>query len=102
MAIYEERAKQHQKIIKELHSTYREKNEKYGDSFVESVAEWGFSAAGVRITDKFMRMKGLMKSGTLEENGTDESLRDTLLDMANYCIMTTMILDEKSENKEEE
>ena len=35
MAIYEERAKQHQKIIKELHSTYREKNENYGDSFVD-------------------------------------------------------------------
>lgn len=102
MKTYEERAKQHQKIIKELHSTYREKNEKYGDSFVDSVSEWGFSAAGVRITDKFMRMKGLMKSGSLEENGTDESLRDTLLDMANYCIMTTMILDEGSDKKEEE
>ena len=43
-----------------------------------------------------------MKSNILEENGTDESLRDTLLDMANYCIMTTMILDESRENKEEE
>ena len=102
MKTYKERAKQHQKIIKELHSTYREKNEKYGDSFVDSVSEWGFSAAGVRITDKFMRMKGLMKSGSLEENGTDESLRDTLLDMANYCIMTAMILDNEGDKKEEE
>jgi hypothetical protein len=85
--------KSHQELLKALHETYCEKNEKYGNSFSTTVASWGFVAAGVRIEDKFNRMKQLMMSGNLADNGTDERLRDTLLDMANYCIMTVMELD---------
>lgn len=87
----------HKKILDELHNTYNIKNKMYGDSFSESIKEWGYAAVGIRITDKFLRMKQLLRSESFGNNGTDESLRDTLSDMANYCIMSIMQLDEKKD-----
>lgn len=91
----------HWSLAKELYDTYVKKNQLYGDSFSDSIKEWGFAAAGIRITDKFLRMRNLIHNKNLYVNDTDEQLRDTLLDMANYCIMTVMKLDENDVNKKE-
>lgn len=87
----EEKFKMHEKLCNELNETYKVKNTKYGDSFGSSVQEFGYIAALTRISDKYNRMKQLILS---KEDGsdTDERLEDTLLDMANYCIMTVMEL----------
>lgn len=73
------------KIINDLKQTYISKNKDYGNSFEESLDEFGEIAGIVRIGDKFNRIKSLSK--TEEVNVKDESKIDTLLDMANYCIM---------------
>ncbi len=51
----------------------------------------------IRLGDKFNRFKALSRispaDGT-QQQVTDESIRDTLMDLANYTIMTIMELDE--------
>lgn len=91
----QERVKRHQEIVEELNRVYEQKNTDYGDSFAESVREFGIVAALTRISDKYNRFKRLAL-GNRNLVG-DESIRDTLLDMANYCIMLSMILEEEQE-----
>ena len=64
----------------------KEKNEKYGNSFIESIEKYGAIAALTRMGDKFKRLETLILN---EDNGedTDESLTDTALDLANYLYM---------------
>lgn len=76
-------------IITDLEQTYIAKNKDYGNSFEESLNEFGEIAGLVRIGDKFNRAKNLSEN---KANVTDESKIDTYLDMANYCIMQAMWL----------
>lgn len=45
----------------------------------------------IRLGDKFNRFKNLTRSGLRQV--VDESIRDTLIDLANYAIMTVMEID---------
>lgn len=76
-------------IITDLEQTYIAKNKDYGNSFEESLNEFGEIAGLVRIGDKFNRAKNLSEN---KANVIDESKIDTYLDMANYCIMQAMWL----------
>ena len=78
-------------ITNEMAETYTLKNSDYGDSFSQSVKEFGPVAGVVRISDKFNRLKSLL-SGK-EQKVNDESVLDTLTDMACYCIMLRMELE---------
>lgn len=82
--------------ISEMMDIYKKKNKDYGNSFIESCDEEGLAAARVRLGDKWNRFKTLTQKG---EEGLvkDESIRDTLIDMANYAIMTVMWMDKNSE-----
>ena len=70
----------------------QEKNTAYGDSFAKSVDEDGLLVLKIRLGDKFNRVSSLIKKGELKEN--DESLKDTLLDMAGYSILALKYLKE--------
>lgn len=70
----------------------QEKNTAYGDSFTKSVDEFGLTVIPIRLSDKFNRISSLIKKGELKEN--DESLADTLLDMAGYSILALKYLKE--------
>lgn len=74
-------------ITNNMAKTYAAKNHDYGNSFEQSLDKFGLVAAVVRIGDKMNRIESLMKK---EAKVKDESIKDTLLDMANYAIMTTM------------
>lgn len=76
-------------ITTEMLNTYIAKNHDYGDSFSKSFEEFGLISSIIRLSDKLNRLKKL-KNSTAK---TDEPIRDTLLDMANYCILTIMELD---------
>ena len=69
---------------------YHRKNHDYGDSFRKSLEEFGLVAAVVRMSDKMERIKTLAKGE--EAKVQDEKIRDTLMDLANYAIMTVMEL----------
>ena len=75
-----------------LAATLQEKNQAYGDSFTESVDKFGKTVIAVRLSDKFNRISELIKRDELKEN--DESLEDTLLDMAGYSILGLKYLEE--------
>ena len=47
--------------------------------------------ARIRLGDKYLRFKTLSKGNTAMVK--DESIKDTLLDMANYAIMTVLELE---------
>lgn len=67
----------------------------YGDSFNQTLDEEGIVALRVRLADKWNRFKQLSKgSNPLVK---DESLIDTMEDMANYLIMGIMWLEEQEE-----
>lgn len=75
-------------IADAMAKTYRAKNKDYGDSFGRSVQRHGLISALTRISDKYNRLEQLVMSG--EARVKDETMEDTLLDMASYCIMTVM------------
>ena len=80
----------HGVICRELEELYKKKNADYGDSFHKSYEEFGNVMAAIRMSDKLNRFKALIKA---DAQVKDESVRDTMLDLANYAIMTVMELD---------
>lgn len=74
----------HKKICDDLNSVYEAKNHDYGDSFAR-VREHYPQSINIRLWDKLLRLDQL-NSG-VNAMVKDESIEDTLLDMANYCIM---------------
>lgn len=87
--------KHHARLCEELNDLYRRKNHDYGDSFHESWIEWGLPMAAIRIGDKYKRLVSLLKGA--EQAVKDESIRDTLIDLANYALMTAMELDRQKD-----
>lgn len=80
----------HKQICEELNRMYEAKNHDYGDSFGETYKKLGIISAVTRITDKVNRLQVLC---TKESKVKDESVIDTLKDLANYAIMTLIELD---------
>lgn len=78
----------HREICEEINDLYARKNHDYGDSFHQTFVEEGMAMARIRLGDKFNRFKILSRSG--EQKVDDESIRDTLIDLANYAIMTVL------------
>lgn len=73
-------------ICNELVTLQKAKNADYGDSFSKSVKEFGLTAVLIPITNKVNRLKQLLQ--TDEAQVKDESIDDTLKDIACYAIMT--------------
>lgn len=76
--------KLHKQLCEKLHETYAKKNSDYGDSFAKT-REIVPNAILVRLHDKLNRVTALL-SGT-KQQVNDESIDDTLLDLANYALM---------------
>jgi len=76
----------HAEICIELNKIYVKKNNDYGDSFSKSYDEFGMAMPCIRLDDKLNRLKSLTKGK--DQQVKDESIKDTLLDLANYAIMT--------------
>ena len=85
-------------LTNEILKIYREKNADYGDSFSKSYKEFGIIAPVVRMSDKMERIKQLSKAEDIKVK--DESLRDTLIDMANYALMTAVEMELENEIEE--
>lgn len=74
----------HWTICRDLHETYKAKNADYGDSFAMVRNKYP-NAILIRLNDKLNRLETLMNGA--QQHVNDESVDDTLLDLANYCIM---------------
>jgi len=80
------------KISETLSDTYKNKNSDYGDSFAKVRDKYNkiFPVILIRLADKFSRLETLLLSGT--QKVKSESIEDTLLDTAAYCIMEVIEL----------
>ena len=85
----------HTNICDQMNNIYRMKNQDYGDSFGKGFKEYGIMMPVIRLEDKFNRFKKLALTG--DRKVQDETIKDTLIDLANYAIMTLVEM-EISEN----
>ena len=91
MAKYQYKYDRHKEITAKMLDVYSRKNEDYNDSFGQMFQELGPVTALTRIGDKFNRIKNLStRPGRLV---ADETVEDTIFDMANYCIMMLIELE---------
>lgn len=91
-----QRVKIHESICNKLTTTYEQKNNDYGNSFSVMRKEYD-NAILIRLFDKYSRLKSL-KSG-ITQKVADESVKDTLLDLANYCILELIEMEIENECK---
>lgn len=85
----------HEELCKYLNTLYAQKNHDYGDSFHLTYLEEGMAMPRIRLSDKFNRFRTLSRTSQLVN---DESIKDTLIDLANYAIMTILEI-EQAEGK---
>ena len=101
----EQYLKRFKEITEEMHNTSKRKNSDYtadcGDAFanfklVEEMSicsvETGFLT---RMTDKMARLAGLSSGRDVKVK--DEKYADTLTDLANYCILLRIYLENKGD-----
>ena len=82
-------------VTEEMNALYERKNHDYGNSFSETFRKLGIISAATRMLDKMNRIVSLVTKDQQKVN--DESLRDTLIDIANYAVMTIIEIDKKKE-----
>ena len=85
-------------ITDKMFETFKEKNHDYGSSFSNLFKECGMTYAYGHMAEKLERVKSLMKD---EAKVNGEGMKDSLLDLANYAILTVMEID-KNENEQKE
>jgi len=80
-------------VLKQMALIHRAKNADYGNSFELAAAMLKRPVAEVllsRMTDKLARACNLVSNGNAAVK--DESLADTLLDLANYAVLAVVAL----------
>ena len=77
---------EHKKLCDLMHEIYIKKNSDYGNSFSDLYEEYGSIISEIHIREKFNRFKQLRTN----ESQVGESIEDTLMDMANYCLLTLL------------
>ncbi|MCK4258062.1 MAG: DUF1599 domain-containing protein [Halanaerobiales bacterium] len=77
-------------IFDNLRKTLLAKNHDYGNSFSHLYEEYGLISYIIRIDDKISRLKTLTSNDNLVK---DESIKDTLTDIAGYTILALLELE---------
>lgn len=89
------RIKEHKKIINKMHDLYIKKNADYGDSVSVTYKKYGDVSFLVRMEDKLNRLHSLTQN---KQQVADEKMEDTLIDLANYCIL--MLIEKRCDNND--
>ena len=84
-------------VLDEMKELHAKKDKDYGSAFHKSFEEFGATAGVVRLNDKMERVKSLVKNGKVEVK--DESLLDSLEDLACYAVMLYVELKNKDNGK---
>ena len=87
---HDKKVKEFLSICREMADLYDAKNWDYGDSFGKSFEEWGMTMPCIRLKDKLNRLCSLTKNSS--QRVQDESIEDTLKDLATYSLMTLIEL----------
>lgn len=84
----------HREVLDRLHRIYQRKNALYGDSTTDTFKKFGALSYAVRLNDKLRRFQSLVIDKDGYEGTDDESMVDTLLDMANYAVLAIIDIEE--------
>ena len=82
-------------ITGRMKDTFVKKNQDYGNSFERSLDEDGLLVLKIRLGDKFNRLSRLVKDPT-SQLVMEETLLDTLLDLANYAVLGIMWIEKNN------
>ena len=96
---HDKKVKEFISICKEMAELYDAKNWDYGDSFGKSFEEWGMTMPCIRLTDKLNRLCSLTKNSS--QKVQDESIEDTLKDLAIYSVMTLIEIERRKRAQDE-
>lgn len=88
MMTIEDDVKMFTEMTRKMAEVFTKKHNDYGQSTKKSYREFGPVSMLTRMSDKFERLKNL----TMHDHPMvlDESIEDTLLDLANYCLIFIM------------
>ena len=81
--------------LEAMKATRKVKNADYGNSFNRSIDKFGYVSAFSRIEDKLSRAINLINTGKAEVS--DEAIEDSLIDAANYLVMTAADIKERKD-----
>lgn len=90
--------KKHKELCDRIHNTCVAKNHDYGNSASDLYNKFGLISYVVRMNDKMSRINTLIKR---EAEVKDEKITDTLLDLANYCLLAVADMELEKENENE-
>ena len=79
-------------VLSEMQEIFRKKNADYGNAFKDMYSEYGLIYPVMHLREKLNRIESIMKNGKAEVS--NESIKDSLQDMANYCVMTLIEIDD--------
>lgn len=79
--------------LKEVHAA---KNADYGNSWVKHLMKYGLRPFTMRVSEKVNRIDAIIDNGKAFVK--DESIKDTLIDIAAYALMTAAELEDDKDN----
>lgn len=107
-ALYTPYEQKYMDVINKLKETFLKKNHDYGSSVKKNYDKFeaygkneGLKYVFGRIAEKHDRLENLIY-GAHTNQVTDESVEDTLLDMANYAILAAVSIQEHKANSVQE
>ena len=107
-ALYTPYEQKYMDVINKLKETFLKKNHDYGSSVKKNYDKFeaygkneGLKYVFGRIAEKHDRLENLIY-GNHTNQVTDESIEDTLLDMANYAILAAVSIQEHKTNSVQE
>ena len=80
------------KIIIDMAKLYQAKNQDYGNAFESLFNEYGLDYAIMHLHEKLNRIKSVHKNN----KHNNESIKDSLIDIANYAVMTLVELNKQN------
>ena len=80
------------KIIIDMAKLYQAKNQDYGNAFETLFNEYGLNYAIMHLHEKLNRIKSVHKNN----KHNNESIKDSLIDIANYAVMTLVELNKQN------
>ncbi len=83
----ESKYQMHREFCGRLNDLYVRKNQDYGDALGKGIDEDGYLPVVHRMSDKLIRAKTLLRDKENSPAVRDETVIDTLIDLANYALI---------------
>jgi len=90
--ISQRKLERHKLLCDRLHDLYCRKNADYGDAFHKVFLEEGVASCRIRLSDKLYRFRKLTQDAETQKV-KEESITDTLIDLANYALLSILELE---------